>query len=135
LRLRASALARVHVLGPVSPEEVPHLMSACQLLVHPSRASEGRPLAVLEAAAAGLAVVSTPQGVEGDLIAGPEEGTLVAPGEPEALALALRRVLDDEPARTAAAATLRRKVLDRFGWDRVLDTACDELEAARAARR
>jgi glycosyltransferase involved in cell wall biosynthesis len=133
VRRRAAAMKGVQVLGPVPPVDVPHLLSACDLLVHPSLASEGRPMAILEAAAAGLAVLSTPQGVAGDLVASPQDGTLVPAGSPDALAEALRRVLDDDEGRLAQGASLQRRVLEMLGWDRVLAKAEAELQATSDA--
>jgi glycosyltransferase involved in cell wall biosynthesis len=133
VRRRAAAMKGVQVLGPVPPVDVPNLLSACDLLVHPSLASEGRPMAILEAAAAGLAVLSTPQGVAGDLVASPQDGTLVPAGSPDALAEALRRVLEDDQGRLAQGASLQRRVLEMLGWDRVLATAEAELQATSDA--
>jgi glycosyltransferase involved in cell wall biosynthesis len=109
-------------------------MSACDIFVHPSAASEGRPLSVVEAAAAGLAVVATPQGVAGDIIGSEREGILVPPRDAAALASALERALNEPGARSACAAALQRKVLDAFGWERIIDQAEAELLATQAAR-
>jgi glycosyltransferase involved in cell wall biosynthesis len=90
-------------------------------------------MAILEAAAAGLAVLSTPQGVAGDLVASAQDGTLVPAGSPDALAEALRRVLEDDEGRLAQGASLQRRVLEMLGWDRVLATAEAELQATSDA--
>ncbi|MGH7372997.1 MAG: glycosyltransferase, partial [Candidatus Rokuibacteriota bacterium] len=50
-----------------------------------------------------------------------ETGLLVEPGDPAALAAALRRVLDD-PARAARMGEAgRRRVEAHFSWDRIAD--------------
>jgi glycosyltransferase involved in cell wall biosynthesis len=59
---------------------------------------EGYGMAVAEALARGLPVISTPTGGIGDLV-GTDAGILVAPGDADALARALRRVLTDETER------------------------------------
>jgi starch synthase (maltosyl-transferring) len=100
LRVRADAIpelaGRVHWLG--HREDVPSLMKAADVLVLPSH-WEGMPNVVLEAMAAGLAVVATD--VEGtvDLVTPSETGWLVPAGSPRRLAEALLEAARD-PART-----------------------------------
>ena len=68
--------------------DVPELLSACDLFVLSTR-SEGMSLSVLEAMAAGLpVVVSRVDGIE-EVIEHGRTGLLVPPGDPEALAQAL----------------------------------------------
>ena len=59
---------------------------------------EGYGMAVAEALARGLPVISTPTGGISDLV-GPDAGILVAPGDADALARALRQVLTNETER------------------------------------
>jgi glycosyltransferase involved in cell wall biosynthesis len=86
-----------------------------------SSASEGMPISVLEAMASALPVVAS--GVPGmeELVVDGETGYLVAPGDAEALADRLRRVIDDSALRTRLGAAGRRRAEDRFGlasWQR-----------------
>ena len=80
--------------------DVPDLLDAADLFVLPSR-FEGLPLALLEAMAAGLAVVATRIGGTDEAVEDGVTGTLVPPGDPLALAAAIADALDD-PARLAA---------------------------------
>lgn len=84
--------ARVHLLG--LRDDVDRILAAADIFVQPSR-SEGLPLAILEAMAAGLPVVATRVGGMGEAILDGETGILVEPGKPDALARALRSLLDD----------------------------------------
>ncbi|TNF35051.1 MAG: glycosyltransferase, partial [Gammaproteobacteria bacterium] len=59
--------------------------------------NEGLPMAILEAMAAGLAVIATPVGGIPEAVLDEHTGALVAPGDAQALAMAVRRVLQ-EPA-------------------------------------
>jgi len=95
LAARPGLAERVHLLGP--RRDVPALLKAADVVVLPSL-WEGMPNVVLEAMAARRAVVAT--AVEGseDLVIPGETGWLVPPGDPEALAAALREAADD-PAR------------------------------------
>src|SRR5690606_27816054 len=77
-----------------------------RILVVPSRA-ESMPYIVLEAAAAGLPLIATRVGGIPEIVDAEDE-PLVAPGDPAALAAAMRAALR-EPQALAAAAARRRE--------------------------
>ena len=82
-------------------------------------------MAVAEALARGLPVVSTTTGAIPDLV-GADAGLLVPPGNAAALAEALARVIGDEQLRAQLSAGARR-VRDRLpDWEH----ACSEMAAA-----
>jgi glycosyltransferase involved in cell wall biosynthesis len=102
-RARA-VVARLHLAESVqvhswlSPAEVADLLGTAHVLALPSR-SEGQPMAVLEAMARGLCVVaSTVDGIP-ELIEDGASGVLVAPNDVDALATALRTVINDHELR------------------------------------
>ncbi|HZN29090.1 MAG TPA: glycosyltransferase family 4 protein, partial [Xanthobacteraceae bacterium] len=68
-----------------------------RLLVVPSRA-ESLPYIVLEAAAVGLPMIATDVGGIPEIF-GPDADALVPPGDPAALARAIRRAMQDRGAR------------------------------------
>jgi len=70
------------------------ITGAADVVVIPSE-SEGLPLAALEALAAGRPIVATAVRGLRDLLDDGRTALLVPPGDPEALAAAVRRVLDD----------------------------------------
>ncbi len=70
------------------------VMGAADVVVMPSR-GEGLPLVGLEALAAGAPLVATAVRGLRELLTDGENALLVAPGDPEALAAAITRVLDD----------------------------------------
>jgi glycosyltransferase involved in cell wall biosynthesis len=97
---------RVRLLGNRS--DVPRLLAAADVATLASD-WEGLPVFVLEAMAAGRPVVATAvDGLTEVLRHG--GGLLVPPGEPEALAAALGRLLTDPAERAAAAEAARRTV-------------------------
>jgi glycosyltransferase involved in cell wall biosynthesis len=105
-------------------------------LVVPSRA-ESMPYVVLEAVAAALPVVATRVGGIPEIF-GPRADELVTPGDPDALAAALERLLAD-PARAAAGAQARRDwLMPRFNIGLMQDQVgalYDDILAAKDARR
>ena len=84
--------------GFLPDTELRHLLSGAVTSLLPS-ASEGFGLPAVEAAACGIPVIATTQSPLPQLLAG--GGIFVAPGDQAALADALSRLLDDEPARLA----------------------------------
>lgn len=108
---------RVRFLG--FRRDVPRILVDSDLFVLPSL-WEGLPIALLEAMAAGLAVVATD--VEGvrEAVTHEQEGLIVPPGDPEALAAALMRVVEDAGLRERLAASAHRRAVEEFGWEKVV---------------
>jgi glycosyltransferase involved in cell wall biosynthesis len=94
-------------------DAVPVLLAESDVFVLSSR-SEGLPMSVLEAMAAGLPVVASRVGGVPELIGEDEAGFLVPPGEPAALAVALARLLDDVELRRRVGEAARRRAAERF---------------------
>ncbi len=93
--------------------DVGALLARADVFVLASR-SEGAPLSILEAMAAGLPVVACDVGGVGELVVDGETGILVPPGDAGALAAALERVLADAPLRRALGAAGRQRARERF---------------------
>ena len=122
-RLRGEGLAgSVRLLGHT--EEMPDLLAAADFIVLPSRV-EGLPSVVLEAFAAGRAVVATDAGGVREALTDGCEGRLVPVGDGAALAAAVTELATD-PARRAAMAERGRARVER---DFRLDRATRRLEA------
>jgi L-malate glycosyltransferase len=102
---------RVRFLG--RRDDVPQLLAACDVFALPSL-YEGSSLAVLEAMAAGKAVVSSAIGGTEELVEDGISGLLVPPGDADALAKALRRLLGDAGLREELAARARERVAGEF---------------------
>lgn len=99
LRARIAALGlaqRVHLAGARS--DVPDLLPAFDVFVLPSR-TEGLSIALLEACAAGLAVVATDVGGNGEIVRDRTTGRLVPSDDAEALQVALDALLRDPAER------------------------------------
>jgi glycosyltransferase involved in cell wall biosynthesis len=130
---RAETLAsgRFRWLGAV-PDAAKYF-AAFDLFVLSSR-TEGLPMVMLEAMAAGTPVVATSVGGIPDLIS-PAEGMLVPPEDPKALAEAIRAtVLDGDAAaaRASAARERQRAHFDVASWSALYEEIYRDLTAARA---
>ena len=89
------------------------LLGQFDVVALPSR-TEGLPLVLLEAMARSRVVVATPVGGTPELVVDGETGFLVPPGDTDALASAIRRLLADEPLRARMGEAGRRRVAERF---------------------
>jgi glycosyltransferase involved in cell wall biosynthesis len=118
-RLEAQAAAlgltdRVRFLG--QRDDVPALLGACDVFALPSL-YEGSSLAVLEAMSAGCAVVTSDIPGTNELVIDGQTGLLTPPGDPGALADALRRTLSDPDRRRRLGDSARARVLAEFTAD------------------
>jgi glycosyltransferase involved in cell wall biosynthesis len=101
--------------------DVPELMSAADAYVM-SSAWEGMPMVLLEAAAAGLPIVSTAVGGNREVVADEESGFLVPPRDADALARGMARLgALSAPALRAMGERGRERVRSRYGLARVAD--------------
>jgi len=90
----------------LSEQEVGALMASADIFVLPSRA-ENQPIAILEAMARALPVVSTNVGAISEQVEDGVSGLLVPPGEHEPLAKALARLIASPQERQAMGAAGR----------------------------
>lgn len=93
---------------------------------------EGLPMAMLEAMAAGKAIVVTPVGGIPEVVKDRENGLLVPPGDAHALAQALREILEDSSLGKMLAENAVRTVEARFSPPVVLGQLARIYEDLRA---
>jgi glycosyltransferase involved in cell wall biosynthesis len=102
--------------GALPKERLEDLYRSAGFVVLASSRGEGLPNVLLEAMAFARPVIATPIAGVRDLIRDGENGLLIPPGNPAALAAALQRLQGDRAlaARLGAAA---RVTAEGFGWD------------------
>jgi glycosyltransferase involved in cell wall biosynthesis len=111
LEQRAAQIAeRVVFLG--SRDDVPEILPAFDVFALSSR-WEGQPIALLEAMAAGLAIVATDTEGSRELLKGTEAGILVGVGDAVEMAAALSRLEGDAASRRRMAQAGREVVRAR----------------------
>jgi rhamnosyl/mannosyltransferase len=128
---------RLSIVPPVDDEELTAHLLAADVLCLPSVArSEAFGIVQLEAHACGTPVVSTglPTGVPWVNRDG-ETGLVVPPGDAEALAVALRRLLTDDGLRARLGARARERVLAEFGVERMVAGTLAVYDETLAAGR
>jgi glycosyltransferase involved in cell wall biosynthesis len=100
---------RVHFLG--WRDDLEAILPELDVVICCSR-NEGTPVALIEAMAAGVPVLSTDVGGVGDLLVHGKSGWLVPPGDPAALARGIRDLLADPERRRRMVGAARPAALD-----------------------
>jgi colanic acid/amylovoran biosynthesis glycosyltransferase len=108
---------RVHFLGFLTEDEIVLELESSDLFVLPSFV-EGIPVSAMEAMAVGVPVIATNIAGTSELIEDGRTGLLVRPSDPEALAEAVVRMIDDHPLRLRCAELGRQKVVAEFDVDK-----------------
>lgn len=109
----------IRFMGRVEPGAMPAVYEETDIFVN-SSVVDNQPLSVLEAFAAGLAVVSTATGDIAALVRDGETGLIVPPGDPAAMAKAVTALLED-PDRALQMARAARHQAEAHRWPRVRD--------------
>lgn len=111
----------VHVVSGISDEELAALLASAEIMCVPSL-YEGFSLPTVEAMSCGTPVVASRAGALPEVVG--EDGTcaiLVEPGDPEALAGAIRDLLQSPEKRARLGAAGRQRALDRYSWKSVAE--------------
>ena len=119
---------RVRFLGAGTRDDVVRLFLAADAALLTS-AWENLPHTLLEALAVGTPVIATAVGGVPEVVRDGENGLLVAPGDVQAIAAAIERLLGDPALRVALAAAAAPSVAE-LAEPRILGRIVAELEAA-----
>jgi glycosyltransferase involved in cell wall biosynthesis len=101
-------------------QDMPRLLAAMDLYVQTS-VNEGLSLSILEAMAAGKAVIATDVGGAQEVLAHQVTGILIPPGSSPAIAAATVDLLDHPEKRAALAQAARDHVVQSFGVERMVE--------------
>jgi phosphatidylinositol alpha-mannosyltransferase len=119
-RLPGSLRSRVIMLGRLRHDRVPSLLAGADVAVAAATGQESFGYSIVEAMAAGVPVVATD--IEGyrQVVNAGDDALSVPPGDPEALAEAIGRVLDDQEL-AATMVEAGRRTASGFDWRVVTD--------------
>ncbi|WP_235679453.1 glycosyltransferase family 4 protein [Aquibium microcysteis] len=133
----ASGPARDRIVLAGSRNDVPALLKAADLAFSVATSPEAFGRAAVEAGAMETPVIATAHGGSLETVRHGETGWLVPPGDPQALAAAVRAALADPDGARAVGRAARAHVLDRFTAEMTLAaerSAYARVLAAREAR-
>jgi UDP-glucose:(heptosyl)LPS alpha-1,3-glucosyltransferase len=128
---RAGAPDRVHFVG--GTEEPERLFSEADLLLLPTR-NDVWGIAILEALAAGVPVVTTEAAGAAPVVRSSGAGVVLRDGDPPAIRDAVRPLLADEPRRREMGER-GRKAASAYGVDSFADATIAVYERVVAERR
>jgi glycosyltransferase involved in cell wall biosynthesis len=115
---RLGVAARIRFAGWCRRTEIAERYRAADVFVFPSR-DEGMPNVVLEAMASGLPIVATAIAGNEELVRDGENGFLVPPDDPAALAAALVRIVADANAREQMSRASRVRIEREYTWPQI----------------
>ncbi len=107
----------IKLTGFVPDELLPVYYNAADYFVLPSASGEGLPLVLFEAMACGLPVIATTVGGTPEIISHMKNGVLVPPRNPEAMAVALSKLLAEEKLGPTIGEEAKKNVENRFTWE------------------
>lgn len=134
-RIAELGLAEVELAGALPQDRVREVLARASAVVHPSVTTEagmmdGIPVALMEAMAAGCAVIATRVSGIPELVEDGRSGLLVEQRDPRALADAIARVLSDRELAARLGREGRQAVLRRFS---LASSGAALLDAFRSA--
>jgi len=120
----------VELLGPLGDEDKAALLRSVDVYVAPHTGGESFGIVLVEAMSAGAPVVASDLGAFRRVLDDGALGVLVPPGDPEALAASLVRLLADPSERSRLSLAASRAVR-RYDWDRVAGQVLAVYETVR----
>ncbi len=117
---QAHSVTDIEFVGYVSSEQLPGFYHNADIFCAPSLGYESFGIVLLEAMAAGLPVVASDIAGYRAVIADGQEGLLAPPGQPKALARALRQLLD-QPCQRLEMGQRGRLKASQYSWDCIVD--------------
>ena len=121
---------RVVLLGQVSEEDKVRVYHSVDVFCAPNTGGESFGIVLAEAMAAGAPIVASDLDAFRMVLRGGEAGELFATGDPDALAQAAARLLDD-PARRAELSAAARRAVRAFDWPVVAREVVQVYETVR----
>ncbi len=119
--VRDKKLPGVFLTGMLPYEDSLALLMSADVFLLPTY-SEGFSSVILEAAALGCCIITTPTGGSKELIQTGKSGILIDEISPEHIASALEKSLSDDSFRLAAGKAVQKEVEERFTWKNTADT-------------
>jgi len=125
---------RIAFRGRVARTEIPGILARAELCCYPSH-MEAHPIAWLEALAAGKALVASATGPGPEVLEDGVTGVLCNPYDPESIATAVIRVMQDEALRRRLERNARQRAVTAYALPQLVDRNVTYYESRIAAYR
>jgi len=125
--------------GLVPQAEAPGHLAACDILVAPTELNPdgseffGSPTKLFEYMAMGRGIVASAVGQVAEILRHEHTALLTPPGNPDALAAAIERLVDDSPLRAALGAAARAEAVAKHTWRQHVGRLFDKIAELSAA--
>ena len=123
--------AMVHFTGRLTREELAQHYSAAQIAVVPSL-YEGFGIPAAEAMACGTPVVATSGGALPEVVG--DAGILVPPANADALAAAIKQLLNDKQAQRQMSEAGKKRVREKFNWEQAARKTVEVYQEAMTTK-
>ena len=117
---------KIIFLGEKQYNEIPQLLTNTDIFVNPSY-SEGFPTSVVEACAAGCAVIATDVGGTNEIIQEGITGFLIPPGDQQALIEKINFLVENGTMRGTLGKNAHDYIRNNFSWDEILPLWINEI--------
>lgn len=123
----------VHFVGGITSEMLPHYYRTANVFCAPSTGQESFGIVLVEAMSSGTPVVASDIGGYRQVLHHRQEGLLVPPRQPKALAAALLHVLNN-PELQQTMGRAGRLIALQYAWEGITERVVDVYERAGSAR-
>ena len=110
-------------------ETVLSFVKSSEIFIMPSR-YEGTPIALLEAASLGIPVIASNVGGIPELVQDQVHALLVPPDDPQSLAQAVKRIINDKKLAETLSANAVERIKEKFNIDRQLELTWSAYQKA-----
>jgi glycosyltransferase involved in cell wall biosynthesis len=115
--------------------DTPDVYAACDMIVIASLRTEASPIVLREAFASGRPVIATKVGDIPEIIRDRENGLLIEPGDPQALASAILKFISHPELAAHCATNGLRYANENFSFDKMMEAKlCADLKLVRNKR-
>jgi phosphatidylinositol alpha-mannosyltransferase len=116
--IKESVRENVFFCGAVNPKDIPSYYATCDLLCAPSVDCESFGIILLEAMACGKPVVASNIPGYKEVVSDGEDGFLVGPRSPQAIAEGIIKICSSEERKRSMGEAGRRKAL-QYSWEKI----------------
>jgi glycosyltransferase involved in cell wall biosynthesis len=129
----ANRLESVELVGDITYKNLPVFLQKMDIGVVPSSYPEPFGIVNIEIMACGLPVIATKVGGIPEVVVDGETGLLIEPNNPQELALAIEKLLDNPELRIKMGKAGRKRVEEKFSWEKHIERLVEIYRKMRSS--